>query len=162
MTKHNMTIFYTIASAMLMSSNVSATNNIQRLPGVTVQADSSVSKKASKFPSEGKLLGIKKKTIILSAVGIAAILAVVYIAKNSNAKNSNKDDKKVEKAYAASLKLMEGSQNKQDGIKKMFDEAKYKVVGDDALRTLSDDTFKTSVRQLIDTLEKGEHFVRRI
>ena len=76
-----------------MSSNVSATNNIQRLPGVTVQADSSVSKKASKFSLEGKLLGIKKKTIILSAVGIAAILAVVYIAKNSNAKNRNKDDK---------------------------------------------------------------------
>ena len=39
-----MTIFYTIASAMLMSSHVSATSNIQRLPSVRVQAESVVDK----------------------------------------------------------------------------------------------------------------------
>ena len=127
-----MTIFYTIASAMLISSNVSATNNIQRLPSVTVQADSSVSKKASKFSLEGKLLGIKKKTIILSAVGIAAILAVVYIAKNRNkakiiAKNRNKAE------------IIAKNKNKAEIIRDLLD-----GVCEDAFKNEEADAGKTS------------------
>ena len=75
-----------MASAMLISSNVSATNNIQRLPSVTVQADSSVAKKASKFFLEGKLFGIQKKGILLTAT----VGAIIFIYKAKTAKKTAK------------------------------------------------------------------------
>ena len=129
-----MTIFYTIASAMLMSSNVSATNSIQRLPSVTVQAESSVSTKASKFFLKGKLLGIKKKTIIFSAVGIAAILAVVYIAKNSNKADKEVNNKELKESLTAFCSLVSKMEKQQDATQELIEgfkdkfEDKFKVI----------------------------------
>ena len=82
-----MTIFYTIASAMLMSSHVSATSNIQRLPSVRVQAESVVDKvgKSSLERKKG-LTGPKKAVILASFVitlyGLSYVLTYLVIRFN--------------------------------------------------------------------------------
>ena len=76
-----MTIFYTIVSAMLMSSHVSATN-VQRLPKVTVQDESVASKKAKKSFWEGKFLGIPKTRLWTAFLVVAEVCIGILILIN--------------------------------------------------------------------------------
>ena len=63
-----------------MSSHVSATNNIQRLPSVTVQADFSVAK-ANKFFMGGRLAPSLPRVILWSAAGAPALGLLCHAAK---------------------------------------------------------------------------------
>lgn len=70
-----MTIIRTIASAILMSSSVSAASKMHLSPSVEVQTETFKGKEEKGF-LKGKVLGINKK--IVAGVAVVAILGIIW------------------------------------------------------------------------------------